>query len=114
MKMKPSDVRLGIPPLVGTMGHAEVEYAAALVVRTCQQNSDRWQPVSLQALVAVIKADVEEKREPNFSFSTNPFFRPNFRALAKSKFGRWTGKAGESSLELTEIGIGVLERWCGS
>lgn len=108
---RPSQVQLIVPPLCGTMEKAEREFAAALFVRACQVLGDEWKPVALQDLGAVIKADLEAKREPLASLSRNPFFRPDFWKLAEGTFGRWTGEPGQSAIELTEHGIESLRRW---
>lgn len=110
-KFTPSQVRLGIPPLVGTMERAKREFAAALIVRACQVNGDTWGPVELRALGLVIKDDIDAGREPIASLNRNQFFRPDFHMLADGVFGRWIGAPGESAIELTEHGIESLRRW---
>jgi hypothetical protein len=111
VKFLPSQVVLVPPPLCGTMESAEREYAAALIVRACQVLGDTWRPVGAVELAEIIKADIEQGREPLTSLNRNPFFRPNYHKLADGKYGRWTGAPGESAIELTEKGIDALERW---
>jgi hypothetical protein len=109
---KPSQVVLAIPPLCGTMGHAEKEFAAAIIVRCCQAKGDKWQPVSPQMFEEVVKEDLDAKTEPFHSLNRNPYFRPSFRELAESKYGRWVAEGGPGCpIELTEEGIEALRRW---
>lgn len=105
---KPSDVYLGVPPLVGTMGHAEREFAAALIVRACQVEGDAWHPIGPAELGRVIKADIAAGTEPIASLNQNPFFKPNFYELADGEHGRWVGEPGKSPLELTAHGIEMI------
>ena len=45
--VKPSDIRLSGPvPLIGCFGYGEVEHMAARYIRRCQQEGDRWLPLS--------------------------------------------------------------------
>jgi len=112
---RPSEVTLGVPPLVGTMDRAEREFAAALIVRACQVLGDVWQPIEFRELGRVIEADIAEGREPIASLNRNPFFRPNFDLLADGKYGRWVGfpRSRSSAIELTEVGLEALRRWRG-
>ena len=84
---RPSDVYLGVPPLVGTMGHAEREFAAALIVRACQVNGDAWHPIEPAELGRVIKADIAAGTEPIASLNHNPFFlaRTSVRSSAHGR-----------------------------
>ncbi len=108
----PSQVFLNcIPPLTATMGRAEREHAAALLVRACQVMGDRWQPVTPAMLGEVIQADLAAQAEPLSSLNRNPFFCPDFHDLAAKGFARWTEEDGKGPLELTERGIEALRRW---
>lgn len=107
----PSAVALVVPPLVGTMGCAEREQAACLIVRACQALGDTWKPIDLEELNGVIKADLEQGHEPLASLNRNPFFKPDLWLLADGTYGRWTGTPGESPIELTDKGIAALKRW---
>lgn len=108
---RPSQVHLAVPPLCGTMKHAEREFAAALIVRACQVLGDTWQPITIEQLSEVLKADKAASVEPVTSLFRNPFFRPNFWELADGAFGRWLGEAGASAIELTADGVAALQRW---
>jgi hypothetical protein len=117
---KPSQVRIGYPPLVGTMGHAEAEFAAALVVRTLAVKGDVWRPVVWSEIQEVVKADmdgtvdpvtmVRKPVEPIGSLARNPFFMPDIHDTVKRGFARWTGEP-NGPVELTEAGIKVLSKW---
>lgn len=108
---KPSDVSLldSMPPLVDTMGRAEAEAAAALIVRTCQARGDAWQDVGPRAIGEVIRADLEAKREPFHSLNHNPFFRPDPSSLVKCGCAEWVGQPG-GAVRFTAKGFEGLRR----
>lgn len=106
--MKPSDIRLGAPPLVGTFGVAEAEAAGALMVRTCQVLGDQFQAVHFAQVMKVWDADVEASRPPFAALRANPFFRPFAYELVRRGFARWTDKEG-GPLEFTAKGIDALK-----
>lgn len=110
---KPSEVELVVPPLCGTMDKAEAEFAAALIVRTCQQRGDVWQAVTWKDCAEAWKADVAAKRSPFFELSSNPFFRPDVWELVERGFGRWVDKEGGAA-ELTPKGLEVMRSWVRS
>lgn len=115
---KPSDVEFhGYPPFVATFKRCEAEMAAALLVRTMQATGNEWRAVSLPEIGKVLKADVDAESEPWKSFSTNPFFRPDFHRLVSDGFCAWA-HGGERPvtepdrlLEFTALGIAALRRW---
>jgi hypothetical protein len=112
ISFKPSDVVLHAPPLAGTMGKAEREHAAALMVRACQQYGDEWGAVPWSAVKSVILADVESKREPVSSLMSNPFFRPDVKSLADAGYCTITGELGKiESATFTVKGIRALMMW---
>jgi hypothetical protein len=53
----PSRVVLRGPLLCDTLGKAELEVAAALLVRACAVLGDRWQPVGLAQVLDVFRSD---------------------------------------------------------
>lgn len=108
--MKPSDVVLGVPPLCGTMGRAELEHAAALIVRTCAVLGDAWRPVAPKDVGIVLNTDVLGHVEPFAKLIENPFFKPDFFALAESEFARWTAEP-KGPMELTEAGLAAITKW---
>lgn len=104
---KPSNVVLARPPLVATMGRAELEAGAALIVRTLQRNGDTWRVVTMDEVVQAIDADIAENVEPIASLNRNPFLRPDVRGLAKDGFAVVT----DTTVELTDKGLEALRRW---
>jgi hypothetical protein len=108
--VKPSEIVLGVPPLVGTMGRAEAEFAAALVVLACEANGDRWQAVAWPQITAAAKAALEEGRRPWLTLLSNPFYRPDVWELVKRGFARWEGEPG-GPVELTMWGLVAMDRW---
>jgi hypothetical protein len=107
---KPSQVYLGIPPLTATMGHAEAEFAAALVVRTLAVKGDTWRAVGWREIEEVVTADMKGKVEPIGLLMCNPFFQPDIHDTVKRGFARWTDKP-NGTVELTEEGIAALAKW---
>lgn len=110
---KPSEVVLRpVIPLMATMGRAERELAAAMIVRTCAVKGDAWQPVGPATIGEVIRADLDAKLEPWTGLNSNPFCpSPDFRDLVKHGFARWTAGDDKGPLELTAKGIEALRRW---
>lgn len=109
---KPSDVFLvAFPPLVGTMGKAELEAAAAMLVRACQVNGNEWSPRSPMDVGLALKADIDAGVEPWTSLNRNPFFRPDFRTLIDSGFARYTDESLEAPIEFTPMGLQALRPW---
>ena len=78
---KPSDVILGHPPLIGTMGRSEVEVAAAIVIRCLALEGDTW-TMSEEAMVAAF----EENDAYLSSLQRNPFLQPDFFAAEKAGY----------------------------
>jgi len=101
---KPSHVVLAVPPLTGTMGRAEREHAAAIIVRTCQVQGDEWKSVTEDQVMAMLTADLEAGTQPFVSLIKNPFFKPDPAALVAAGFAKRDGEA----LELTAKGIEAL------
>lgn len=110
--MKPSDVRMfrGLLPLVGTFGRAELEFAAALLVRTCVRNGDEFGAHPPRSIGVTMKADVDEALEPWVSFARNPFVpRPDFRGLAEAGFAEFLGDVDQGApVQFTAKGLDVL------
>lgn len=83
---KPSEVLLIVPPLVGTMKRAEVEYAAALIVFACAWKGDTWQPIRFREVQAASREALEAKDPtPHQQWARDilavPFFRPDVHSL---------------------------------
>lgn len=107
---KPSQVVLIVPPLVATMGRAESEHAAALLVFACATKDDTWGPIEPQEMSKIILTAIKEQREPWHSLNRNPFFKPDFYELVSKGFARWTAEEGKA-LAFTDDGIERLRPW---
>lgn len=110
---KPSDVSLTLsfPPLCNTMGKAEREQAATMIVRCCQLNGDTWQACAPTQLGETLTADIAAQAEPLHALSRNPFFRPDFHALVEKGYARFLGDveaAKNVPIELTQKGLESL------
>ena len=88
VEFRPSEVSLtdSFPPLVATMGRAELESAATLLVRAFQVRGDAWQDVQLGDLLEVMRHDADGGVEPLASMVTNPFIKPDFWGLIEGGF----------------------------
>jgi hypothetical protein len=111
---KPSQVFLAPIPLCGTMGHAEREFAAALIVRACQVNGDAWHAVPPPEIGRMLEAI---QKDPNadrwlFDFVSNPFMKFDVLELADHGYARWLGEPGKSPVELTDKAFeGMRKHW---
>lgn len=102
------------PALVNTLGRAEVEQAAALLVRACAVLEDRWQPLRLKQVLEVFRADARNGVVPWCRIPGNPTFRPDFGELVRRGFARQLAPEsghGAALLELTEAGVLALQAW---
>lgn len=109
---RPSDVVIvGALPFTGTLNHVEREVAAALIVRVCQVEGDRWQSVALAQIVATFEADIAAQREPWATMNRNPFLPPpGFDELVAHGFAGWTGD--RERIELTAAALdAIARRW---
>ena len=106
--MKPSDVILTTPPLTGTFGRSEREHAAALLVRCCQVNDDKWAAFNPRELGNAIETDLDADVEPVASWKRNPFINPDFCDLVSMGFA----VIGEDNrIGFSEKGLKALIRW---
>ena len=111
MSALPSQIVLRAPlPLTDTMGRAEREVAAALIVRTCHVHGDKWQPVTPRMIGEVIKQDLDDGTEPFKTMNLYPFARPDFRDLIKAGYGEGGGEGGQP-IALTEKGLLAIQKW---
>lgn len=108
--MKPSDILLLAPNLLSsTFKRAESEQAAAIIVRTCQVLGDEWKAVTPQEIGKAMKDDLDNKTEPFYSLSNNPFFRPDFHELVGKGFATCAFETG-APIEFTEEGMAALKK----
>lgn len=97
---RPSDVLLtGVSamPLVGTLGRAELEFTAALIVRALQRKGDTWDDsVDMDDIKTAIALDKKEKHELAEVWSM-PFHGLDARGLVAAGFAKWDqpGKRGD-------------------
>ena len=109
---KPSQVVLTPIPLGDTMGRAEVEYAAALLVRVCHARGDRWQPVTWDMVRAVLRDDVTAKRAPFADLvASRIIYRPDVFALVNRGYASSPSGPADGYVEFTEKGFAALRRW---
>lgn len=109
-ELKPSDVSLlsTYPPLAGAFGKVEAEAAAAVIIRACQLNGDRFQPVNQDMVQATLKHDFQNKTEPLASCVSNPFWKSDPGELCERGFARWVGN---DTVELLPRAFDVLRRY---
>jgi hypothetical protein len=106
----PRDIVLDWPPLIDTMRRFEREYAAALLVLTCQK-TNAWSPVSLADVEIAIKqalAGTDATSKWVRSAATFPI-GPDFADLIAKGFARMLIKG--HVVELTSQGVAALHCW---
>jgi len=108
--MKPSDIALFVPPLVGTLGKSEIEGAAALIVRACQDHGDAWQAITPKQIGETMKKDIAESKQPFCALMKNPFFQADVWKLVAEGFARWADQPG-GACELTDLGLERIKKW---
>lgn len=83
--MKPSDVDLNAssPPLVGTMGKAEAEAMASVIVLALAANGDVWRPIAWPEVRDHFMRLLEQGVEPWSKLVMNPFWRPALDPLLR-------------------------------
>jgi hypothetical protein len=114
--MKPSDVILfrAALPLIDTFGRAEMEFAAALMVRACIFHGDEWQPVTPRQINLAMKKDLlpggiwaSLRGSPKDTWPS-----PDLRALAKEGYAIFHGDPDVvpgPAIEFTVKGLAMLE-----
>jgi hypothetical protein len=108
---RPSDVVISLPPLCGTLGKAEIEYAVAMVVRTLAATDDTWRGVSWGEIQGVMRADLAAARDPFSAMLRNPFFRPDIHAAVAAGHAIWDGDEGSGPVRLTLSAVDALRKW---
>lgn len=107
--MRPSEIYLIVPPLVGTMKRSERELAAAMIVRTCHVLGDTFAPVTPDAINSVLAADVAGGVSPWVEIAGNPFLRADFNDLVAKGYAKHFEESG--AYALTEEGLSAIGRW---
>jgi hypothetical protein len=108
---KPSDVVLD-RWLIGTFGHAEMEFMAILLVRGCAFYGDHWQMLTRRQLKTVLESDIAGKVKPVCDLVGNPFAHPDLDELIQHGFAcRGVTESFEGGVELTPAGISRLAKW---
>lgn len=100
VQAKPSEIALSALPLGNTMGKAEVEMAAALIIRACQLNGDTWQSISGEDLLEVVRL-ASAGNAPEKFWMENPFLSPDYQGLIERGFAALTD---DGKFELTQAG----------
>lgn len=106
---EPGQVELAKVPLVGATGRAELELAAAALVRVCQVRGN-WDPVALDDVGPVLIADVKANNAHAATWR-QPIVRPDFVGLVTRGFARWHGTPSSPAIEFTDKGRAAMARW---
>jgi hypothetical protein len=90
--MTPCDIHIkGGPPLVGTFGKIEKEFAAGLLVLVCQLDGDEWRPVYPNEVGTVCKLHIEDVKEYAWIEFALGFAPPNFDGLIEQGDAEFVG-----------------------
>jgi hypothetical protein len=120
-QMKPRHIYINSAnPLTDTFQKAEAEQAAALLIYA--SNPDRWEPSTLAALSARLKAYMGSAEQLGAHavfvkrWICNPVFRPNIDRLIADGFAEWVGDETEGRkrpVRFTAAGLKALRlsRW---
>lgn len=99
----PSKISLNSsPPLIGTLGKAECEHAAACLIR-CYQVKGNWEPITHQEFYLMAR----EAPGPLEVWFPNPLFKPDFKALVKEGYAVQV----YDGYDLTSVGLEKLAKW---
>jgi len=109
--MKPSDIALFTPPLVGAFNKCEAECAAGLLVFALAKSGDIWKRISDERMGVVIGEALLANEDPIASWQRNPFFRVDFHRLEKDGFVERTLSADGDCMSFTTRGLERLKRW---
>lgn len=106
----PKDIFVLTPtPIPGTFGRAELEQAAAMLIRTLQVLDRPWGPVMPQDLGQALNVDLLMKHPWR-----HPFFNPDFDGLIENGFAQWVEREGCEGrgrpMEFTPKGLARLQR----
>jgi len=114
--VKPSEVLLdgGGYPLPDTLGRADFEMAAGMIVLACALYDDKWQPVSGPQIAYALEQNIRAGRMPWVALQKNPTVAaPSFQALADRGYARFTKSDRERSpIELTDKALDLIRaKW---
>jgi hypothetical protein len=87
MTIKPSDLRIDpMGTITNSLGKAELEFVAALIIRWHQVNDHtEWQPVSRADIISLLTSD-----EAVQEWANNPFWKPDPHAFSRLGYiTRW-------------------------
>lgn len=106
---KPSDIVLAAIPLVDTMGKAEAELAAALLLIGLQHSGDEWRALPAREMGLALQPLVDK---PPVKYWSNPFVHPDFGELVKRGFAEFIEHDGNArgALRFTAKGIEAVRR----
>lgn len=77
---------LAMPPFVGTLGDAEAEHAAAVLIVILAENGDTWGPIKREQFYAA-------RNSPTLAAQArNPFFRPHIGHLVDAGYAQYTDR----------------------
>lgn len=102
----PSEIRItgNAPPLCGSLGKAELEHAAACLIR-CYQIKNSWDPITAQEFDEFITQD---NAGPLKLWILNPFFKPDFGGLITAGYARRV----DDGYALTSLAVSkIAARW---
>lgn len=72
------------PPLAGTLGRAEVEFAAALVLWALRELGRDWlAPISRKEFDDALAAAITSGRDPVWTWACDPKLRPHYAELVR-------------------------------
>jgi len=101
---QPDEILVDVLPFVGTLGYAELEHAAAVIVFLCQREG---------AWVAATEKMVDKHQhvEPLATWVGSPFFKPDLLALVAAGYATRTQDPGGVGFALTDAVFEKLERY---
>jgi hypothetical protein len=105
----PSDVTLAAVPLVGTMGSADIEHAAAVVIACLKIAGNTWSPIRAKEMGRIIRESADS--DPMAFWASNPFFSADMGRLIREGYAIKSGPVDDESLELTPRAIEAVRPW---
>lgn len=94
------------PPLGGTLGSCEIEYAAALVLLVLHRLGRSWsESVTTNELCMLLSEQFGAGAEPIRSWGRNPFLRPDWDGLVERGFAQRDESPDGYALTLTPAAL---------